>query len=212
MGTPIIYGPELSTYVRTVRLAFEEKGASYKLEPVNVMAGENKGAYLARHPFGKVPAFEHDGVALYETDAIIRYLDQVVPGKRLTPEEARDAARMNQVMGIVDAYGYGAIIGKIVWQRLVMPMLGGQGDAAIVEEAKPMASTCLKEFERIKGSDSFLAGREVSLADLFLAPIFFYLTNTPDAEGLLSDTPGLRQWWSDFSARPSMIKTQPNLG
>ena len=36
MATPVIYGPEYSTYVRTIRLTFEEKPAEYRLEPVEL--------------------------------------------------------------------------------------------------------------------------------------------------------------------------------
>lgn len=65
MARPIIYGPAYSTYARTVRLALEEKGVGY--DPVEVdLLGEPAQApeHLARHPFGKVPAFEHDGCEL----------------------------------------------------------------------------------------------------------------------------------------------------
>src|SRR5215203_380109 len=113
MAVPIIYGPDYSTYARTVRLALEEKPAEYRLEPIHIIGGEGQQAsYLQRHPFGKVPAFEHDGFRMYETDAITRYIDQVFPGKRLQPSDARQAARMNQ--------------------RLIVPMTGGgQGDEAV---------------------------------------------------------------------------------
>ena len=78
MATPIIYGPDYSTYVRTVRLAHEEKPVEYRLEPVHILGGEaQQPGHLQRHPFGKVPAFEHDGFTLYETTAIVRYVDRV---------------------------------------------------------------------------------------------------------------------------------------
>ena len=83
MGKPIIYGPAYSTYARTVRLALEEKGVDYDLVEVDLLAGATKAPeHLARHPFGKVPAFEHDGFELYETDAIMRYVDAAFPGPR----------------------------------------------------------------------------------------------------------------------------------
>ena len=86
MAAPVIYGPAISTYVRTVRLVCEEKGAHYELVEVDIMQGGNKTPeHLARHPFGRVPAFEHDGFKLYETSAITRYLDAVLPGPSLTP-------------------------------------------------------------------------------------------------------------------------------
>lgn len=65
MAKPIIYGPAYSTYARTVRLALEEKGVGYDLVEVDLLGGAAKAPeHLARHPFGKVPAFEHDGCEL----------------------------------------------------------------------------------------------------------------------------------------------------
>ena len=56
MAAPIIYGPALSTYVRTVRLVCEEKGAEYQLVEIDIMTGAHKSPeHLARHPFGRVP-------------------------------------------------------------------------------------------------------------------------------------------------------------
>ena len=118
---------------------------------------------------------------------------------------------MNQIIGVIDSYDFGSIIGKLVWQRLVVPMQGGQGDESIVEGSKDMVRLTLSEFERLKGPHPFLAGSEVSLADCFLAPVFAYLTMTPDAEALLQATPGLQQWWEAFSQRPSMQKTPPQF-
>jgi glutathione S-transferase len=212
MAAPIIYGPSFSTYARTARLVLEEKGVAYELRPVNIMAGEGQASdHTRRHPFGKVPAFEHDGFSLYETVAIARYIDRVFPGPSLQPSDPRQAARMDQIIAVIDSYAYGAIVGKLVWQRLVVPMQGGQGDEGVVQGAMDTVRLCLSEFERLKGSQPFLAGSEISLADLFLAPIFGYLTMTPDAEGLLQSTPGLRQWWQVMSERPSVQKTPPEF-
>src|SRR4051812_11425076 len=97
----VIYGPAYSTYARTVRLALEEKGAPYELVPVDIITGQHQQPdHLARQPFGPVPAFDHDGFTLYETDAIIRYIDDAAPGPKLTPAEPKARARMNQILGI----------------------------------------------------------------------------------------------------------------
>jgi glutathione S-transferase len=213
MAAPIIYGPSFSTYARTVRLALEEKGVPYELKPVNILVGEGKAAeHISRHPFGKVPSFEHDGFSLYESIAICRYVDRVFPGPSLQPSDPKRAARMDQIVAIVDSYAYGAIVGKLAWQRLVVPMQGGQGDESVVQGVMPAVRLCLSEFERLKGSNAFLTGPEISLADCFLAPIFAYLTMTPDAAGLLEATPGLRAWWETMAQRPSMQATPPQFG
>ena len=97
MSKAVIYGPAYSTFARTVRLALEEKGADYDIVEVDILTGAHQTPeHLARHPFGKVPAFEHDGFALYETDAIARYVNQAFDGPELEPGDARARARMNR--------------------------------------------------------------------------------------------------------------------
>src|SRR5437764_8004140 len=106
---------------------------------ISWVARLNSPSHLRRQPLGKVPAFEHDGLTLYETDAIIRYVDQVFPGRRLQPDDPRRAARMNQIIGMIEPHGWPSIIGNVVWQQLIVPMPETrEGDEAIVREATPM--------------------------------------------------------------------------
>jgi glutathione S-transferase len=210
--TPIVYGTEFSTYVRSVRMAFEEKGAEYKLSDVSVVRGEQKqSSHLARNPFGTVPAFEHDGLEIYETSPVLRYVDQVCPGASLTPDDPKQRARMNQIISIIDYHGYASIIGQIVVQRLFSVLLANGTDEAVIKAGIPKADLCLKELDRINGGNTFLAGNQVSLADLYLVPIVFYLKLTPEKE-LLAPYKSLEAWWQAMAERPSVKKTAPNLG
>jgi glutathione S-transferase len=213
MAAPIVYGPAFSTYVRTVRLALEEKPASYELVDVAMMKGAHKQPeFLARNPFGKVPAFSHDGFDLYETDAIVRYIDQAIPGQDLQPIEAKPRARMNQIIGIVESFGYTCMITKLVMNRVVAPMIGGKPDEAAIKDALPSIELCLKEFERLMGNGKFLAGDKLSLADLFLIPVYDYLAQTPEGEQLLKPHGKIRGWWDLVKSRNSVITTQPSFG
>jgi glutathione S-transferase len=211
MATPILYGTDMSTYVRTARMAYEEKPAPYELVDVSVVRGEVKlPEHLARHPFGKVPAFEHDGMKLFETSAIIRYIDQVCQGASLTPEAPNDRARMNQIISIVDYHGYPSMISQIVLHRLLPQLVGGT-DESVIAAGTPNAALVLSEIDRIKGDSEFLAGDRVSLADLYLAPVLAYLSLTPEA-ALIAKHEGLAKWWDAMQQRPSYQKTAPNLG
>jgi glutathione S-transferase len=213
MANPIIYGASYSTYVRTTRLTLEEKGAPYELVEVDMLKGAHKQPeHLKRHPFGFIPAFAHDGLTLYETGAVIRYIDRVLPGPALQPKDAKALACMDQIIGIIDSYAYGALIAKIVMQRVVTPMLGGTPDETVIESGLERARISLGEFERMMGSSRFLAGDGLSLADLHFAPIFAYFRMTPEAERLLAPHRGLRDWWSRLETRPSLMKTQPKFG
>ena len=213
MPAPIVYGPSYSTYVRTVRLALIEKGVEYDLEHVGMLQGEHqKPDFLARNPFGKVPAFAHDGFGLYETSAITRYIDRAFPGPALQPADVKQLARMDQIVGIVDSFAYGSIIGKLVWQRMVTPMLGGTPDDAIVAESIPQVEKALAELAKLMGAGPWFAGASMSLADLFLAPVFAYFSGTPEAAGLMAAHPALVAWWAAMSVRPSMAATEPQFG
>jgi glutathione S-transferase len=101
MAKPIVYGPAYSTYARITRLALEEKGVDYDLVEVDLLAGAAKAPeHLARHPF------EHDGFELYETDAIMRYVNATFPGQDLDPADAKGRARMAQAISVIGGYAY----------------------------------------------------------------------------------------------------------
>ncbi|MGH6904685.1 MAG: glutathione S-transferase family protein [Geminicoccaceae bacterium] len=212
MPKPIVYGPAYSTYTRTVRLALEEKGVDHDLVEVDLIAGATKAAeHLARHPFGKVPAFEHDGFALYETDAITRYVNEVFPGPDLEPGDARGRARMTQAINVVGNYAYPCMISQIFIQRAVMPMMGDTADEAAIAAALPQAETCVAALERLIDGNDYLAGDRLSLADLLLIPIYDYVAQIPEGERLFAGAPDLRRWWDGVRARESVVRTRPRL-
>ncbi len=207
MAIPVVYGPSGSTYVRSVKLTLEEKGAAYTV--VDIPFGANKEpAHLARHPFAKVPAFEHDGVGLYETQAIMRYVDQVFPGAKLQPSDALQAAGMNQIIGMVDAYGWPSVAGGILFNRLMAPRRGLPVDEAAVDAAIPRARVFLAESERLMADDAFLAGDRLSLADLMVAPLLAYLPMAPEGKELLAPHRRLTAWSARMAERDSMVRTQ----
>ncbi len=211
MSKMTLWGFDGSTYVRSIKMLLAEKQCTdFEQVPVNVLAGEPKqAAHLARHPFGKVPVLDHDGMRLLETAAIARYLNDVLPGKSLVPATAKDRARMDMVVGLVDSYGYGALVGGIAAYHLFPDFVGGKNDA-MREAGLVNARKVLALAMQTKGSSDFIAG-DLSLADLFLAPLMFYVSLTPDMAGLL-DVPGLADWWTRIQALPSYQQTQPNLG
>ena len=107
------------------RLALGGKGVTHELVDVPFGA-QREEPHLSRQPFAKVPAFEHDGFALYETQAIMRYVDERFAGTPLQPEDVHEWSRMNQIIGIVDAYAWPSIAETILFNRVLVPrLLGG---------------------------------------------------------------------------------------
>ena len=208
MSKMTLWGFDGSTYVRTVKMLLAEKQfTDFEQVPLNVLAGEPRQAeHLVRHPFGKVPVLDHDGMRILETSAIVRYLNDVLPGKSLVAATPQARARMDSVIGLIDSYGYGALIGGIAAYHLFPDFVGGKNDAmraAGVDNARKVISLAMG----LKGASPFIAG-ELSLADLFLAPIVFYVSLTPDMAGLL-EIDGFADWWARVQALKSFQDTPP---
>jgi glutathione S-transferase len=196
-----------SPFARAVLATLEEKGARYRLAPLAPGASKSP-EHLARHPFGRVPAFEHDGFKLYETQVILRYLDRVLPQPSLTPSDPRRAARMDQVMNINDWYLFHGVANVIVFHRVIGPQLMGlKPDEAAIEGAMPKARTVFTELARLLGEQTFFAGETISLADLTVAPAVAFFTGTPEWAELGLPHANLVAWLNRMEARPSMQAT-----
>jgi glutathione S-transferase len=208
MSEMTLWGFDNSTYVRTVKMVLAEKGfTGFKQVQLNVLKGEPKTPeHLERHPFGKVPVLDHDGVRIIETSAIARYLNDVLPGKSLIPATPKDRARMDMIIGIIDSYGYGALLGGVAAYHLFPDFVGGKNEA-MRKGGEEIGRKVIELAMKTKGSSPFIAG-DLSLADLYLAPIAFYVSLTPDKDAVF-DVPGFADWWMKIQSLPSFKNTQP---
>lgn len=200
-----VYGATYSVYVRIVRIALHEKGVPYELVPIDVFSDEGlPHDYLARHPFGRIPAFEHDGFALYETSAITRYVDEALAGPPLQPPAVRERARMNQIIAMLDNYAYL----PMVWDVYVQRVLTAEGEAvddARIASGLERARTFLQALSGLLGEYSWLAGPEFSLADIHAAPMFGLFEEAPEGRALLCEFSNVQAWWERIKARSSFI-------
>ena len=203
----VIHGVPGSPYVRSALLGFEERHLPYRLAALAI-GGSKSEQHLQRQPFGRVPALEHGDFRLYETQAILRYANQLGSGPSLVPGDARAAARVNQVVGIVDWYVFPAITVGITAERVMAQIFWGRPtDEANIARALPTARTCIRELERLKGTAEFVAGDSLSIADLMLAPQLEFFRATPEGAELLKGS-SLDSWLTRMSLRASMQATQ----
>jgi glutathione S-transferase len=196
-----------SPFGRTVFAALEEKGAPYRLAPMRL--DQVRGpAHLALHAFGRIPVLDHDGFVLYETQAILRYLDRILPSPALTPAAPQAAARMDQLLNISDWYLFQGVSNVIGFQRVVAPrLLGRAPDEAAIAAALPRAELVITELSRLLGDQIFFAGAELSLADLMLISQLDFLAQTPEWATLTKSAPNLAPWLERMNARPSVKAT-----
>jgi len=201
----VLYGASYSVYVRIVRIALHEKGVPYDLVPVDVFAEDGPPPeHLARHPFGRIPAFEHDGFALYETSAITRYVDEAFPGPPLQPSAQRERARMNQIVAMLDSYAYVPMVWDVYVER-VLTEEGETADEARIAVGLEKARTFLAALSDLLGERRWLTSAEPSLADFHAAPMFGLFAEAPEGAALMKEFPTVRAWWERIATRPSVI-------
>jgi glutathione S-transferase len=209
MSRPVLYGAAYSVYVRIVRLALAEKRVDHDRVEVDVFApGGPPGWYAALHPFGKIPAFEHGALRLFETQAICRYVDEAFDGPALQPPAAADRAVMAQIVGLLDAYAYRTLVWDIYVERVSRPREGKAPDEARIALALPRARQVLDVLAALKRPGPFLLGDQFTLADLHAAPMLAYFVRSPEGAQMLAATPVLATWYQALSTRESFLATE----
>ncbi|HXP73201.1 MAG TPA: glutathione S-transferase family protein [Stellaceae bacterium] len=209
--TVLLHGYQYSVYVRIARMALAEKGVAYERAEVNPFAPDVPSAYLAMHPFRRVPVLVHDDFVLYETGAITRYVDETFPGPRLQPTASRERARMTQIISIVDSYGYWPMVRQVFSHSVFRPRVGEPADAAEIRLGIEGSTRALGALEALAADAHFLAGSQLSLADLHLAPMIAYFSAAPEAAGIIAEYPRLSAWWQAMRRRESLAATDPGL-
>ena len=196
MDEVLLFGAPYSVYVRIARLVLAEKGVPYRLVEVDVFGdAASRSEHLGRHPFGKIPAFQHGAIHLYETNAICHYIDEAFAGPPLQPKSPLARARMLQAISILDSYAYRTLVWDIFVERVGNPKDGKASDEARIAAALPVARTCLAVLDALVPEAPWLAGGQLSLADLHAAPMLDYFLKAPEGR-MLGEHPRLARWWN----------------
>ncbi|BBK42754.1 glutathione S-transferase [Allostella vacuolata] len=210
MTKPVLFGAEYSVYTRIARLALIEKNISYDFEIVDIFALDPvPEAYLRMHPFGRIPAFRHGQLALFETAAITRYVDEAFAGPALQPVPVEVRARMAQIVGLLDSYAYRALVWDVFVERVRKPLRGEPVDAARIAAGLLVAERCCDALAGFIGDADWLAGAGArpTLADLHAAPMFACFRMAPEGRAMLERYPPLDRWFARMAARPAMRAT-----
>lgn len=191
MSKPTIIGFPQSTYVWTARSALGIKGVEYDFQPIAPPANRAP-EHLARHPWGKVPVFEHEGLSLYETTAICEYVDAAFDGPGLMPKGVAERARARQIVSIADSYLYPAAVVRYALQYIFPRGADGQPDRATIEGALPDIEKVLGVLADALGDGDWFVGDGPTLADLYVGPLVAVLGMFPEGKALLGEAPTLQ--------------------
>ena len=210
MADPIVYGFPRSTYVNIVRLVLTQKDVPYEFHDLEPVMG--KAEHLALHPFDRVPILRHGDFMVYETSAIASYVDEAFEGPRLTPQDVRTRARMNQWLSAVNSYYYPYMIYHVTHERLVFPELGIASDENVVAHALPKVEVALGVVEReLSHGGDYLLGSELTLPDFFLLPSTFAFSLTEEGKAMYPKYPAFCRWRERMENLPTTRKLRAML-
>jgi glutathione S-transferase len=200
-----LYGHPMSTCTRKVMTTLAEKGHEAEFVLVDIMKGEHKlPEAIARQPFGVIPALEDDDLVLYESRAIIRYLDEKLGGPKLVPTDVRDRAVMEQWISVEQSYMSPKAM-VIIMNNMFGPMMGKTPDTDAVNKAKENLGNTFDIADKALARQDFFGGKTFSLADISWMPYIQYLFGAKEGE-MVTGRKNLGAWWSRVSTRPTWAK------
>jgi glutathione S-transferase len=197
-----LYHFPVSTFSRRVRVALLEKNISCELIEVNLPAGQHKEDwYAALNPYKKVPTLVDGDLVLYESAAILSYLEATQPTPALVPNDARGRALVDMHVRLCDAY-LGRYAGAILLPKRFLPP--ASGDQPAMEAARKEIDRHLAIVERELGERLYLVGESFTLADVAYLPFLHFLALMEVSAG-----PRVKAWAERLLARPSARATVP---
>jgi len=187
-----VYYAAPSIYARKVLAVLNEKNLDYQIKPLEWGQFPSDAEYLKLNPNGETPTIVDDGQAIYESTAIVEYLNDEYPEPALLPDDSAARARARIIVAYCDLHFYKALIKCFIAKR---------SGAEITAEMVEKVAESIKRLDAYLGTQEFIAGK-FSLADCAV------MTGLATVEALsftdkVGITPKLRQYWDRLKRRPS---------
>ncbi|VAV89401.1 glutathione S-transferase family protein, partial [hydrothermal vent metagenome] len=207
---PVLTGYEFSVYSRSLRIALAEKGVDYAYRERNPFDPADLTVLKKSHPFGRVPVLHHGDFGLWETAAMLDYVNAGFDGPSLVPEGAQPMARMRQVIAVMDNYAYWPLVRQAFSQAILRPLMGEEGDEAEIDQGLAVAPLILDTLEKFASEGLVLARGRVCLASCHALPMLEYFALVPEGRDLLRHYKALSRWLEWMGQRPSAVATRPS--
>ncbi len=177
-----LFNSMLSPFSARVRIALYAKNL-----PCEISAppgGTGSAEFKKLNPAGKVPALEDSGAVIAESEVICEYLEERFPAPPLMPSDPVARARVRTLARFADLY----------LAPVLTPLFGQLDpktrDAKVVAEKLAELGARLDQLEELLVAEPFAGGKELTLADCALCPIFFFLTRIAPTLGAASPLEG----------------------
>lgn len=210
MTKPTLIGLTGSVYTRVVEMALRQKKIDYTHHEIDPFDDAGAAALADHQPFQRVPVLRHGGVTVFETTAILTYVDKGLPGIGLMPSDPLGRTRAVQVQSIVDAYGYWPLVRQVYVHGFFMQFNGHtplQGELAAGLEA---SGPVLDALDSIAAEGLVLAGDDITRADCHLAPMIDAFVQADEARAMLAARPALENWYSALANQVAFRSTRPD--
>lgn len=192
----------LSTFTRRVRIALLEKSLPHELVFVDMAKKAHRTPeYLALNPYGRVPTLDHDGFLLYESNAILAYLEAAFPEPALVPADPQGRALVDLHMRLCDLQ-LARHTSTIVFPMRFLPK--ERWDVAAMAAARAEIEKHLAILDRQLGERAWMVGDRYSLVEASYTPFLHFL---PLME--VAPPPAVAAWAARMAARPSAQQTVP---
>ncbi|KAH7252820.1 thioredoxin-like protein [Fusarium tricinctum] len=202
----MLYGSLHSTCTQRVILVLAELGVKYEFTDIKLQEGEHKAKDYVRsyHPFGRIPVLDNEGLRIFESRAICRYLVAKY-GRNSdlyleTDQSPEEVAHYEMASSVEYSY-FDPTMKSLAFEKVFKKFMG-LGDPNLVEVSKLMdlLHTTLDYYEQITSKRDFLAQDKFLLIDLYHMPWIHFLTKL-DLQEEISARPSLKAWWERASSR-----------
>ena len=202
-----IYGFDFSSPANKVRFAANAMGLKYEYKRVNLLAGEQKSAeYLKLNPIGRVPAIDDDGFKAFESAAIIRYLAEK-NNSPLYPKDIKKRAIIDQWIDFANIH-VSTALARVTFNRVMYQMMKVEKDERSLSDGLRFLGTYLPILEKQLKENKYLAGGEMSLADINLLAV---LDPAELSSVDLSVYPSITSWRKNLKVQPFYTKCHSSL-
>lgn len=211
-----LYWGSGSPFAWRVMLTLEVKGLAYESKLLEFSKGDHKTpSYLQLNPRGKVPTLKDGEFVVYESLAMMAYLDRKYPDPPLFGKTPEETALIWQALSECESYLVSA------GDKVVRPLFFGKG-LDKVDEIQQAAQTIRREWKSIDARlarSNWLVGTQISAADLGVFPVVQLLLRAASKEAaqpldlglmpLAQTYPNLARWVRQIEALPGYERTYP---
>jgi len=201
----IVYGANLSPFVRKVRVMLMEKGVEYKLDPVSPF--QPPPEFLAISPLKRIPVLRDTDVpepnTIPDSSAICDYIEHKYPKPALYPSDPFQRAQAIFYEEYADTQIAQNIGRGLFFERVVKKMMRQQPDEGVISKTLgEIVPPIFDWLEKEVGSKKYLAGDAFSIADISMGTMFVNFEHSGEKVDA-ARWPNLARYVSMIHARPS---------